>query len=330
MISSDERRAGMAGTPLSARIEAVRRFNRLYTQKIGVLREGLLESPFSLTEMRVLYEVAHRTRPTATELGRDLQLDPGYLSRILGAFQRGGLIERTRAKRDARQSLIKMTARGRQTFVPLEARARQEVGTMLEPLAAAEQDRLVRAMQTIEGLLVPPPEPSITTPYVLRAPRPGDLGWVVQRHGALYAREYGWDEKFEGLVAAIVAHIVEHFDPKTDRGWIAERNGENVGSVFLVRKSRTVAKLRLLLVEPSARGLGIGARLVAECIRFAESAGYRKITLWTNSILDAARHIYEKAGFELVRSEPHHDFGEGLIGETWERALPAAARPKKR
>jgi DNA-binding MarR family transcriptional regulator/GNAT superfamily N-acetyltransferase len=316
----------MAETHLSARIEAVRRFNRFYTQKIGVLREGLLESPFSLTEMRVLYELAHRTRPTATELGRDLQLDAGYLSRILGAFQKSGFIGRKPAEKDARQSLIRMTAKGRKTFSPLEALARKEVAAILELLPASDQDRVVRAMLIIEGLLGPPREPLV----ILRALRPGDLGWVVERHGAIYGQEYGWDERFEGLVAGIVAHIVEQFDPKSDRGWIAERDGQNVGSVFLVRKSRTVAKLRLLLVEPGARGLGIGGRLVNECIRFAQSAGYRKITLWTNSILDAARHIYERAGFKLVRKEPHDKFGHGLIGETWELALPPAARRERR
>ncbi|HEX7127706.1 MAG TPA: GNAT family N-acetyltransferase [Thermodesulfobacteriota bacterium] len=309
----------MSGTDLDRRIDAVRRFNRFYTQTIGALHEGHLRSPFSLTQARVLYELAHRHEPTAAALAADLGLDAGYLSRILRGFERKGLIVRRPSQTDGRQSLISLTARGREAFAPLDAGAREEVGALLRRLTEAEQGRVVEAMQTIEGLLGP--EPASRAPYVLRPHRPGDMGWVVQRHGALYAQEYGWDETFEALVAEIVAKFVRHSDPKRERCWIAEKDGENVGSVFVVQQSKTVAKLRLLLVEPKARGLGLGSRLVDECVRFARQVGYRKLTLWTNDVLHAARRIYERAGFRLVHRERHHSFGHDLVGETWDLAL---------
>lgn len=304
---------------LAQRIEAVRRFNRFYTKEIGVLHEGLLQSPFSLAEARVLYELAHRESPTAVELARELGLDAGYLSRILRGFERRGLLAKTRSATDGRQSLLALTRRGRAAFAPLDAGSRAEIGAMLARLSAADQARLVDTMGAVERLLGGAPEPK--APYLLRDHRAGDFGWVVQRHGALYSEEYGFDATFEALVAEIVAKFIRELDSKRERCWIAERDGANVGSVFLVEKSRTVAKLRLLLVEPSARGLGIGARLVEECLRFARQAGYRKITLWTNSVLHAARHLYETAGFQLVDEAPHRSFGQDLVGETWELKL---------
>jgi DNA-binding MarR family transcriptional regulator/N-acetylglutamate synthase-like GNAT family acetyltransferase len=309
----------MAAEHLDERVDGVRRFNRFYTKQIGVLHEGLLGSPFSLTEVRVLYELAHRERSTATDLGKELGLDPGYLSRILRGFENRGLIARKTSEADGRQSLVWLTEQGQQTFAPLNSRSHGEVAAMLSKFSPAQQGRLIEAMRTIEGLLSPSPEQKSL--YVLRPHQPGDMGWVVHRHGVLYAREYGWDEQFEALVASIVAKFIQHYDPKRERCWIAERDGEIVGSVFLVKQSKTVAKLRLLLVEPKARGLGLGARLVGQCVSFARQAGYRRIRLWTNSVLHAARHIYEEAGFHLVHEEPHHSFGHDLVGETWELDL---------
>ncbi len=309
----------MPAHPLEQRVAAVRRFNRFYTAKIGVLQEHLLKSPFSLTEARVVYELAQRGRATATALGAELGLDGGYVSRLVQGFRRRGLLTSRTSPADRRQSLLSLTPRGRRAFARLDAASKRDVTSLLHRVPAAEQDRLVRAMGTIEGLLGERNEPR--EPYVLRPPRTGDLGWVVWRHGELYAVEYGWDERFEGLVAGIVARFVERFDPKTERCWIAERDGENVGCVFLVKRSRTVAQLRMLLVEPRARGLGIGKRLVDECTRFAKQTGYRKIVLWTNNVLLAARHLYVEAGYKLVKREPHHEFGRGLIGETWELDL---------
>ena len=301
------------------RVEAVRRFNRFYTQHIGVLSEGLLHSPVSLTEARVLYELAHREQATATELGRGLGLDAGYLSRILRGFRKRGLIDKRPSDSDGRQSLLRLTKKGRQEFATLDARSGEQVAAVLGKLSAAGQQRLVKAMRVIEEVLGS--EPARQTPYLLRLHQPGDMGWVIHRHGVLYSQEYGWDEQFEALVAEIVAEFIRNYDPKRERCWIAEMDGEIVGSVFLVRKSKTVAKLRLLLVEPKARGAGLGKRLVEECIRFARRAGYRKITLWTNSVLDAARRIYQRAGFRLVHEEPHHSFGHDLVGQTWELKL---------
>ena len=309
----------MPDVELEARIAAVRRFTRFYTGRIGVLQERLLASPFSLAEGRVLYELANRAQPTATELARDLGLDAGYLSRILRGFERQKLLARSASKSDGRQSLLAITDKGRKAFAPLNARSRQEIAAMLRPLTAPEQESLVDALRAVERLLGAPDENR--APYVLRPPAPGDMGWVVGRHGALYAQEYGFDSGFESLVAEIVAKFVRSFDPKRERCFIAERDGDNVGSVFLVRRSATIAQLRLLLVEPKARGLGIGARLVDEVVRFARQSGYRKITLWTQADLTAARAIYQRAGFRLVKTEPHHSFGHDLVGEYWERKL---------
>jgi DNA-binding MarR family transcriptional regulator/GNAT superfamily N-acetyltransferase len=310
--------AAVAST-LDRRVASVRGFNRFYTQRIGALEEGLLKSAFSLTEVRVLYELAHRERPTAAALARDLGLDAGYLSRILGRFARRGLVRRTPSDTDARQSLLALTDKGAKTIGPLEARSSEEIRGLLGALSEADQTRLVQAMGTVETLLGA--RPAEAASYVLRPHRPGDVGWVVHRHAALYAQEYGWNEEFEALVAEVGAKFISDYDPKRERCWIAERDGEPVGSVFLVSKSKTVAQLRLLLVEPGARGLGIGTRLVEECIRFARQAGYRKIMLWTNSILHAARRIYQAAGFRLVSEQPHRSFGKALVGQTWELEL---------
>ncbi|MGH2405798.1 MAG: bifunctional helix-turn-helix transcriptional regulator/GNAT family N-acetyltransferase [bacterium] len=301
------------------RVAAVRRFNRFYTHQIGVLNEGYLQSAFSVTEVRVLYELAHREKTTASELARELGLDAGYLSRILRRFKKRGLIAKKTSEDDGRQSLLWLTARGQAVVTPLEARSREQIGAMLSGLSAGEQDRLVEAIRAIEGLLGVQSEPKV--PYVLRPHRSGDMGWIVHRHGVLYAQEYGWDERFEALVATIVAKFIQHFDAKRERCWIAEVDGESVGSVFCVRRSKTAAQLRLLLVDPKARGLGIGTRLVDECVRFARSVGYRKMLLWTNSNLDAARRIYERAGFRLAHKAPHHSFGHALVGQTWELTL---------
>jgi DNA-binding MarR family transcriptional regulator/GNAT superfamily N-acetyltransferase len=309
----------MPGPDHDRHIAAVRHFNRFYTQRIGVLQAAWLNSPFSLTEARVLYELAHREQPTASELAKDLGLDAGYLSRILRAFAKRGLVIKHASSKDGRQSLLSITERGQKTFASINARTQDEIAAMLGALGDREQVRLVEAMQIVGQLLGARVEPKV--PYILRPHGPGDMGWVVSRHGVLYSREYGWDEQLEALVAEIVAEFIRNGDSKRERCWIAERNGENVGAVFLVKKSERVARLRLLLVEPSARGLGIGARLVAECERFARQAGYRKITLWTHSILTAARRIYERAGYRLVRQEKQTNFGQKLISETWELDL---------
>jgi DNA-binding MarR family transcriptional regulator/N-acetylglutamate synthase-like GNAT family acetyltransferase len=309
----------MAALAFPQRVAAVRRFNRFYTKQIGLLHEHLLRSAFSLTEVRVLYELAHRRRPTATEIRAELGLDAGYLSRLVRGFEKRGLVRRARSPADRREHLLTLTPRGRGAFAPLEARSDAEIGALLRRSSPADQQALLRAIATIERLLGGARERPAS--YVLRSHRPGDIGWVVHRHGVLYAQEYGWDERFEALVAEIVARFVKRFDPRAEHCWIAEREGEIVGSVFLVRRSRTVAQLRLLLVEPSARGLGIGRRLVDECLRFAQRAGYKKIVLWTNDVLHAARHIYEATGFRLVHHYRHQSFGRQLVGQTWEKML---------
>jgi DNA-binding MarR family transcriptional regulator/GNAT superfamily N-acetyltransferase len=304
---------------IAQRAEAIRRFNRFYTKQIGVLHEGLVQSPFSLTEVRVLFELAHRDKVTASELATDLGLDAGYLSRMLQRFDYCGFLDKSPSPTDGRRTHLRLTPQGRDAFAPLDQRSHDEAAAMLGRFSAAEQNRLLEAMRTIEELLGPPA--ASREPYLLRPHQPGDMGWIIHRHGVLYAQEYGWDEQFEALVAEIAAKFIQHFDPKRERCWIAEKDGEIVGSVFLVKQSDEVAKLRLLLVEPAARGLGIGRRLVGECIRFARQAGYKTITLWTNDVLHAARHIYEQAGFHLVDEEPHHSFGHDLVGQTWELTL---------
>lgn len=298
---------------------SVRSFNRFYTRQIGLLQQGLLDSPYSLSEARIIYELAQQDGVTATELGKFLNLDAGYLSRMISAFVKKGLVIKEVSRKDGRQSHLRLSEPGRQAFALLDNRSQQEIEAMLSPLSPQKRERLVTSMYAIEDVLQP--KPQTKAPYVLRPPQPGDLGWVAARHGALYAQEYQWDWTFEGLVAGIVADFVKNYDPQKERCWIAEVDGENAGSVFVVKKTGEIAKLRMLLVEPWARGLGIGRRLVEECLRFARQCGYRKMTLWTNSCLLAARHIYEKTGFTLMESEAYHDFGQDLVSETWERDL---------
>jgi DNA-binding MarR family transcriptional regulator/GNAT superfamily N-acetyltransferase len=308
---------------LETRIDAVRHFNRFFTRRIGVLREGLLHTPHSLTEARILFEIANRDEPTASDLSRELGLDPGYLSRMLARLEQQGLIDKVRSETDARRRLLSLTPAGKEAFSLLDSRSREEVAEMLGELSEGGQRRLLEAMRTIEGVLESVLDRGFkfSEPFFLRPHEPGDMGWVVHRHGVLYAQEYGWDERFEALVAQIVADFINNYDPAKERCWIAEMNGERVGCVFLVKAGDTVAKLRLLLVEPKARSLGLGTRLVEECIRFARSRGYETLTLWTNSVLDAARRIYEKQGFKLVEEEEHQSFGHDLAGQNWELAL---------
>jgi DNA-binding MarR family transcriptional regulator/GNAT superfamily N-acetyltransferase len=305
---------------LEQRIAAVRRFTRFYTRQIGLLRESLLHTRFSLTEARVLYELANRDKATASELAAALDIDHGYLSRILRRFADDGLLARKRAPDDGRQSFLSITAKGRKAFAPLNKGSHDQVAELLGKLSPAEQDRVVAAMATVETLLQPAPQARPPL-LLLRQHRAGDMGWVTSAHGALYTREYGWDISFEALVAKITAEFIENFNPARERCWIAELDGEPVGSVFVVRKTDDIAKLRLLIVDPKARGLGLGKRLVDECLRFAKDVGYSSMTLWTQSILTAARGIYQRAGFKLTAEEPHHSFGVDLVGETWERDL---------
>ncbi|MGA3403266.1 MAG: bifunctional helix-turn-helix transcriptional regulator/GNAT family N-acetyltransferase [Acetobacteraceae bacterium] len=302
---------------LESRIAAIRRFSRFYTTVIGALQEGLLESRFSLTEARVLFELANRQGATASALGRELGLDAGYLSRILQRFEQERLLERSISEADRRQSVLALTDAGHAAFAPLDARSREEVGALLATLPEQAQAEVVGAMARIEALLGAVP----AAPWRLRDPQPGDIGWVVARHGALYAREYGFDARFEALVARVAGAFLASHDPARERCWIADRDGVNLGSVFLVRVDDDLARLRLLLVEPAARGLGVGKQLVAACIAFARAAGYRRITLWTNDVLLAARGIYQAAGFRLVASKPHSDFGPPCVGEDWELGL---------
>jgi DNA-binding MarR family transcriptional regulator/N-acetylglutamate synthase-like GNAT family acetyltransferase len=309
----------MARNDLAPRVESVRRFNRFYTKQIGLLSEHVLKSQFSLAEARVIYELAQREKATATEMGAELGLDAGYLSRLLAAFKKRGLISKKPSETDGRQSVIWLTDKGRKAFTELNAHSHGEVESLLGRLPQADQNRLIDAMRVIEEVLGARPEQKVS--YVIRPHRPGDMGWVTHRHGVIYNEEYGWDEEFEALVAEIAAKFIRNYDPKRERCWIAERGGEIADCIFLVKKSSTVAQLRLLLVEPSARGMGIGKRLVNECVRFARQTGYKKIALWTNSALHAARHIYEEAGFRLVKEEPHHSFGHDLVGQNWELKL---------
>ncbi len=306
-------------TKSTIQVDAVRRFNRFYTRRIGALQGGYLGSPFPLPQARVLYELGERGESTASELGADLDLDAGYLSRLLQGLRRQGLVQGEASRDDARRVRLSLTAKGRKAYQQLDARSRDEVAGMLGKLAGPEQARLADALQTVESLLKK--ETSHAGEISLRAHRPGDMGWVVHRHGALYFQEYGWDERFEALVAGIARDFIDKLDPARERCWIAEIGGEPVGSVFVVKKSQTVAKLRLLLVEPKARGRGVGKRLVAECIAFARDKGYRKLVLWTQSNLTAARAIYKAAGFRKVTTERHRSFGYDLTGEYWELGL---------
>jgi DNA-binding MarR family transcriptional regulator/GNAT superfamily N-acetyltransferase len=301
-------------------VKALRGFNRFYTQRIGVL-DPYLASEFSLTEVRVLYELAHRDQPTATELARDLALDGGYLSRILRRFESKKWLARVPSPADARQSLLKLTDAGHAAFAPLQQKSRDEAAALLAPLADADRRQVIAALGSVQQLLDPASAPPATRTALLRELQPGDMGWVVQQHGEIYAREYHWSLEFEGLVAGIAAQFIKHYQPEWERCWMAELDGERVGSVFVVRKSKTVAQLRMLILTPQARGLGLGARLTDECLAFARAKGYKKMVLWTNSCLTAARDIYRKRGFKLVASEPYHGYGQDLVGETWELVL---------
>ena len=307
----------MSPTHPTPAIQAVRRFSRFYTRRIGALHEGLLGGPLSLAEGRVIYEIAQAGETTAAQLVNDLALDPGYLSRMLRALQDRGLVARRPSATDGRQSVLSLTPDGQTAFGAINDRSQAEVGAMVAPLAGAQQHQLIQALATAEALL----GGAAPGPIVLRPHRPGDMGWVVHRHGALYAQEYGWDGQFEALVADIVAQFAKSLDPARERCWIAERDGAVMGSVFLVDGGEGAAKLRLLYVEPEARGSGLGRRLVAECVGFARAAGYRRVTLWTNDVLAAARRIYQQAGFQLVDEAPHHSFGHDLVGQSWRLEL---------
>jgi DNA-binding MarR family transcriptional regulator/GNAT superfamily N-acetyltransferase len=308
-------------SPLADDMAVFRRFNRIYTRFIGTLHEGLLETKYSLAEARVLYEIASRSEPTAKEIAEELSIDPGYLSRLLTKFERGALLKRKVSEQDSRFAELSLTSRGKSAFKKLNALSDKQARAVLEPLQHSVRAQLIHAIRSIEAILTKTGEPR--PPFILRPHRVGDMGWVVCRESAVYAEEYGWDETFEALVARIVAGFLENFDAKRERCWIADVDGQGVGHIFLVKHpdKPDVAKLRLLFVEPGARGMGLGRALVNECIRFARTDGYRKIVLWTQSILVAAHRIYEKAGFQLVKEEPHHSFGKNLVGQTWELEL---------
>ncbi|SEK06976.1 transcriptional regulator, MarR family with acetyltransferase activity [Variovorax sp. OK212] len=303
-----------------AAVKAIRQFNRFYTSRIGAL-DPYLGSPMSLTDVRVLYELAHRETAVASEIGRDLGLDAGYMSRILRRFETEGWLTREPHPRDARQSVLRLTGSGHAAFAPLQQKSREEAAALLAPLAPAQREQLVQAMGTMQSLLDPEAPPARPQAAVLRDPAPGDIGWVVQQHGEIYAREYGWNSQFEALVAGIASEFLLKFQPEWERCWIAELNGERVGAIFVVRKSATVAQLRMLILASGARGLGLGGKLVDECIAFARLKGYKKMVLWTNSCLLAARGIYAKRGFKLMESQPHEGYGKSLVGETWELKL---------
>jgi DNA-binding MarR family transcriptional regulator/GNAT superfamily N-acetyltransferase len=317
----------MSGMPVAAiapgaatedRVATVRAFNRFYTARIGVLRDGLLRTPHSLTEARVLYELGQREVTEVADLRRELDIDAGFLSRLLARLQSNGLVARERSDHDARRQHVRLTDEGRAAFAELDRRSADEIASVLDALSEDDQRRLVASMDAVRDVLTHAPP---TAGFVLRSPGPGDLGWIVQRHGALYAQQYGWDESFEALVAQIVAEYARDHDPRREAAWIAEVDGDPAGCVLCVRREEDVAQLRLLLVDPRARGRGIGGRLIEECLRFAQRAGYARITLWTNDVLHEARRLYERAGFELVESAPHHSFGHDLVEQTWARPL---------
>jgi DNA-binding MarR family transcriptional regulator/GNAT superfamily N-acetyltransferase len=303
---------------VASRVAQIRGFNRFYTNVIGVLRDGLLQTPYSLTEARVLFELAHRGDLEVVELRRDLDIDAGYLSRMLGRLAGAGLLVRERSATDGRRQVIRLTDAGRATFATLDERSAAEVRRLLTPLSEEDQRRVVGAMDTIQGVLSTAPRPAA---YLLRPLIPGDLGWIVQRHGVRYSQEYGWDATFEALVARIVADYVEHHDPRRENAWIAEADGKPVGCVLCARRDDETAQLRVLLVEPHARGHGIGARLVDECLRFARRAGYHQIVLWTYDALSSARRIYQAAGFARTEATAEHSYGHDLTGELWTRSL---------
>ncbi len=308
-------------SPLSADIAAFRRFNRMYTRFIGTIQENLLDTEFNLAEARVLYELATRSRPKAKQLALELGIDPGYLSRLLGKFERAGLLKRKASKQDSRFADLALTPRGKTAFKKLSALSDLQARGLLERIPLPDRTQLIQSMLAIENVLGKSARDR--PPFVLRSHRPGDMGWVVCREGAAYAEEYGWDQTFEALVARIVSDFLTSFDPGRERCWIAEVEGVTAGHIFLVKHPDLpdTAKLRLLFVEPAARGLGLGHALVNECLRFARTAGYRKIVLWTQSNLAAAHRIYVAAGFRLVQETPHHSFGRDLIGQNWELDL---------
>lgn len=301
---------------IQERVQALRKFNRFYTIQIGLLNQGLLKTAFSLTQSRILFELAHRKQLTASDLIRGLGVDPGYLSRIIGVFEKQGLVKRGRSNADSRQRPLTLTAKGKKTFSVLDERSSEEARKLLSKLSNENQQSLLQAMQTIHEILEP--ESKQEPAYLLRSHEPGDIGWIIHRHGALYAEEYNWDETFEALVGEILVNFAKQHNPKKEKLWIAEMNGERIGSVMVVNAGNQVAQLRLLLLEPKARGKGLGKRLVHECVQFARKKGYRKIKLWTQSNLLEARHLYTRAGFELVKQKPHHSFGHDLVSEVWE------------
>ena len=305
----------MARSTLASRIEAVRRFSRFYTRRIGVLEETLLHSQFTLPEGRLVYEIANRDQPTAQELCRDLALDPGYVSRMLQGLQRRGCVARRQSVKDRRETKLTLTAKGQRLWGAMNERSRQDIADLLAGLPSARQEKLVAALETIEKLLDEPPEKR--APFTLRPHQPGDMGWIIRRQTQLYATEFGWDGRFEALLADIAGKFIAKFDPNRENCWLAERNGEIAGSVFLVKAGKTTGQLRMLYVEPSARGLGIGQALVQACIDDARAKGYRKLILWTNDILVSARKIYIAAGFQLVKQERHNSFGKKLVGQYW-------------
>ncbi|WP_242207363.1 MULTISPECIES: helix-turn-helix domain-containing GNAT family N-acetyltransferase [unclassified Pseudomonas] len=307
----------MSSIDLLEQADVVRGFNRFYTHQIGVLQEHLLQSDYSLTELRILYELASRGDLTSADLRQMLGLDAGYMSRIISGFEKRGLIQKIPSPTDARAAQLHLTDFGREILVPLEKASREQIVAMLERLPEPQQKQLIGAMTLIQTLL----EGSKDSTYLLRDPQPGDMGTVMQQQAALYTREYGWNAEFEALVAEVVAKYLRDYDPTSERCWIAEKDGKVIGSVFIVRQDETTAKLRMLYVDASARGLGIGSRLVEECLRFARQVGYQKMTLWTTSNLTAARKIYQQAGFELVEEEAVHSFGKDLVSQTWARVL---------
>jgi DNA-binding MarR family transcriptional regulator/N-acetylglutamate synthase-like GNAT family acetyltransferase len=304
---------------LRDKVEALRRFNRFYTNRIGLLKQGLLKTRFPLTQARILFELAQHEHFTASELTSELDIDPGYLSRILSIFEKDGLLKKSPSKSDNRHRLLKLTAKGRKAFSVLNERSKRDNEALLQSLSQEDQLRLLHAMHTLESLLGTRLKPA--EPYLLRPHRSGDIGWIIHRHGVLYAEAYGFDETFEALVADILARFIQHHNPKRERLWIAEQDGERIGSVMIVDAGEDVAQLRILLVEPKARGRGIGKRLIDECIDFSRRAGYKKIKLWTQSLLVEARHLYEKAGFALVEEKPHRSFGHDLVAQIWELPL---------
>ncbi len=313
------RKNSMIENQLHEKVGAIRRFNRFYTKRLGLLDKGLLKTQFPLTQARILFELAQRERSTSSDLINELDIDAGYLSRILNTFATDGLIQKVQSKLDSRRRLLKLTAKGKKVFSVLNNRSKQEIEALLRDLSIEDQRRLLHAMHTVQRILGAEPKPSV--PYLLRHHRAGDIGWMLQRHGVLYSEEYGWGETFEALVADILARFIQHHDPDRERIWIAEQDGERIGSVMLMDAGEQVSQLRLLLVEPKARGRGVGWRLIDECINFSKRNGYKKIKLWTQSNLAAARHLYSKAGFKIVEEKPHTLFGHGLLGEIWELQL---------